>query len=159
MIRVIVAILAIMVCFAAEPQRQNSTRKGLKAVREAQPCGGQGGAQPDTVAATGSELRFSGYEKTLRSTRETVFVTNLSNREIDRVIFHITYLDSSGRQLHKARKSIYAGVPAGETRRLDFPTWDRQFAFYYVRSPKPRVSAIPYSVKIEADSLVYAPLP
>ena len=110
----------------------------------------------DTVAATGTEVRFLGYEKTLRSTRETVFLTNLSGKELDRVIFHITYFDAQGRQLHKVRKNLYAGIPPGETRRLDFPTWDRQFAFYYIRSPRPRVSAIPYNVSISPDTLIFA---
>ena len=138
-----VAFMLLLLC--AIPfwaQRQSSIRKGLKADKGALVAARDSGLL-DTVAATGTEVRFSGYEKTLRSTRETV-------------IFHITYFDAQGRQLHKVRKNLYAGIPPGETRRLDFPTWDRQFAFYYIRSPRPRVSAIPYNVSISPDTLIFA---
>lgn len=151
-----VAFMLLLLC--AIPfwaQRQSSIRKGLKADKGALVATRDSGLL-DTVAASGTEVRFSGYEKTLRSTRETVFLTNLSGRELDRVIFHITYFDAQGRQLHKVRKNLYAGIPPGETRRLDFPTWDRQFAFYYIRSPRPRVSAIPYNVSISPDTLIFA---
>lgn len=153
-IRVFAAMVCLIMSTSIYAQRHNTIRKGLKAGKTVV-APSHTVALCDTVAATGSEVRFSGYEKTLRSTRETVFVTNLSDRQIERVIFSVTYIDAKGRQLHKTRKSIHSDIPAGETRRLDFPTWDRQFAFYYVGSPRPRVSAIPYSVKIIPDSLVY----
>ena len=106
-----VAFMLLLLC--AIPfwaQRQSSIRKGLKADKGALVAARDSGLL-DTVAATGTEVRFSGYEKTLRSTRETVFLTNLSGRELDRVIFHITYFDAQGRQLHKVRKNLYAGDP------------------------------------------------
>jgi hypothetical protein len=115
----------------------------------------------DTIAAASSDsmVQFAGYEKTLRSTRETVFLVNRLDCEVERVIFHIIYRDAQGRQLHQARKDLYVGVPAGETRRLDFPSWDKQCTFYYIKSPRPRTSAIPYDVELVADTLVVIPNP
>jgi len=138
-------------CF---PQRVNSTAKKLKVVKPTEPLG-LPEAMVDTVAATADMVRFAGYDKSLRATRETVFVTNLSPTcEIRHVVFHITYFDAQGRQLHRARHSLYAPVPVGETRRLDFPSWDKQFSFFYARSARPRKPAIPYTVKITPDTLI-----
>lgn len=135
-------------------QRRNSTSRQLKVAHTGISAPE---AMADTVAATGTMVRFVGYDKALRSNKETVFVTNLmTGRDIMHVVFHITYLDMQGRQLHKARKSLYAPVPAGETRRLDFPSWDRQHSFFYAGSPRPRVAAIPYTVRITPDTLVLA---
>jgi hypothetical protein len=107
----------------------------------------------DTIVAN-NNVKFSGYEKTLRSLRETMFVTNTGNRIIEAVYFHITYFDSDGRQLHQASVHKSITIPVGETRKLDIPSWDRQCTFYYVGSPRPRVSAIPYSVAITPDTLL-----
>ena len=83
---------------AATADRKNSVNRRLK--RVPQPAS-ETTVPFDTVAAEGL-VRFSGYEKTLRSNRETMFVTNLSEREIGGVWFGISYLPTSGRLLHKA---------------------------------------------------------
>ena len=149
-------MLAAIVLNAAPAytQRRNSTSRHLKVTHA-------GSEAPhtsaDTVTAGDGMVRFVGYDKALRSTKETLFVTNLMpDREIRHVIFRITYFDTQGRQLHQARKKLYAPVPPGETRRLDFPSWDRQHSFYYAKSQKPRVPAIPYTVKITPDTLILA---
>lgn len=109
----------------------------------------------DTVAISSRDsVRFYGYEKTLRSNRETMFVSNTGAREIGAIYFSISYFDTSGRLLHRARHRRHISIPAGETRRLDIPSWDKQFTFYYTGSPKPRVSAIPYTISISADTLL-----
>ena len=106
------------------------------------------------MAATAADVRFSGYEKTLRSNRETMFVTNQTRRPIGALFFTITYFDTSGRLLHRASHRPHIAIPAGETRRLDLPSWDKQFTFFYIDSPRPRVAAIPYSVKITTDTIL-----
>lgn len=156
MLRALAAILLFSITLAGSlsAQRHNTIRKGLKVDRGVLTSGVISDAL-DTVAASVDSVKFTGYEKTLRATRETVFVTNLAAREIDRLIFTVTYLDTQGRVLHRARKNLYGGIPPGETRKMDFPTWDRQFAFYYIGSPRPRVSARPYNVRIVADTIIY----
>lgn len=141
---------------AADAQRVNTISRGLKPIRHQE---AKAVCEPfDTVKVTGNEVGLSGYEKTLRATRETVFVSNLSdNLEIGGIIFTVTYLDSSGRILHRRRVEAHPAIPAGETRRIDFPTWDRQMTFYYKGSPRPRVSSIPYDVTITADTLLLKP--
>jgi len=155
----VILLLALMAALIpADAQRHSSIRKRLRPLDEAVRVP-DAVSLPDTVAADSGMVIFSGYEKTLRSTRETVFLTNRSGRLIEGIVFRITYLDSSGRMLHEARRVSHAGVPPGETRRLDFPSWDRQCTFYYSRSPRPRVPAIPYDVCIMPDTLFLAPHP
>lgn len=153
--RHLLLLIALLVPFLSVADRKNSIGRRLKpsAFGEAESiiC-----AEPfDTVAADNSMVRFSGYEKTLRSNRETVFVTNLLDScEIAAVYFTIAYFDSSGRLLHKSHRRHRLAVPAGETRRADLPSWDRQFTFYYAGSPAPRVPAIPYTITISPDTLL-----
>lgn len=151
---VLSAVAVAFVAVVASGQRQSSRRGKLKPSVAVQDCN-TAPTYLDTVAAADGMARFTGYEKTLHATRETVFLSNLSSVEIARVAFRVTYYDVQGRQLHVARHNVYAPVPPGETRRLDFPTWDRQYTFYYVGSPRPRVSAIPYSVEIHPDTLFF----
>lgn len=155
--RHLLLLVALSVSFLSVADRKNSIGRRLKpsAVPTAEPpvC-----AEPfDTVAADNTMVRFSGYEKTLRSNRETLFVTNLLDScEIAAVYFTISYFDAAGRLLHKSPRRHTITVPPGETRRADLPSWDRQFTFYYAGSPVPRVSAIPYTIKIRPDTLILA---
>lgn len=151
-----ILLLAAMAAaaFNAAPRRLNSTSRQLKVATQAADVQAAV-THSDTIAADTSMVRFVGYDKALRSNKETLFVTNLmTGRDIEHVVFRITYFDSSGRQLHQTRKCLYAPVPPGQTRRLDFPSWDKQHSFYYARSPRPRVPAIPYTVKITPDTLI-----
>ena len=101
------------------------------------PSAGADTAAPDTIqgAAADSLLIFSGYEKTLRSSKETLFVTNRGTRSLCTVIFTITYYDAAGRQLHSRTVSRHTDLPAGETRRLDFAAWDTQHTTYFSGGP------------------------
>lgn len=148
---VIIMLSALLLLPAAMADRKNSLTRRLKLGEKSAPAP----TEPfDTVAATAADVRFSGYEKTLRSNRETMFVTNQTRRPIGALFFTITYFDTSGRLLHRASHRPHIAIPAGETRRLDLPSWDKQFTFYYIDSPRPRVAAIPYSVKITTDTIL-----
>lgn len=107
-----------------------------------------------SLAADSASIRFYGYEKTLRATKETLFLQNNAPREAAEVRFTILYLDSAGREIHRRKVVRRVAVPAGKTVRLDFPSWDTQKTFYYGGGPRPRVSATPYSVKIRPDTLI-----
>lgn len=149
--RLIYLIITLMVGFQLFADRKNSIRPRLK-VAPADVVNEP--ALLDTIVADSGVVRFSGYEKTLRSNRETFFVTSLVDREIAAVGFRISYFDSSGRLLHKVSHRKYVAIPPGETRRIDIPSWDKQFTFYYAGSPVPRVSAIPYNITISSDTVI-----
>lgn len=110
----------------------------------------------DTIASPEPHtLDVNGYDKPLRSRRETFFATNNAKTDISSIAFTITYYDMSHRMLHKASHRVPVKIPASETRQVSIKSWDTQFAFYHVRSPLPRgtVEASPYEVTISVDTL------
>lgn len=112
------------------------------------------GEKSDSTVAE-CPVRFCGYEKTLRANDETLFIENKSDMELSRVIFTIYYIDNSGRAIHRRSLDLNCDIPAGDIRRVDFRSWDRQKTYYYLRGSKPRVSATPYDVRVQADSLYF----
>lgn len=111
-------------------------------------------ARLDTIAGDSISLvRFCGYEKVLRATSETLFIQNLSDSTILRTVFTIRYYDTSDRLIHSRTVSRHINIPPRETRRLDFPSWDKQQSYFYLHGPQPRRSATPYTVRISADSV------
>lgn len=99
-----------------------------------------------------SDFVFAGFDKPLSSLIETVFVTNRTVHDVTTFYLAIEYYDRAGRQLHSRSLRIDAAVPAGATRILKFPSWDRQKSFYYIQSRKPRTLATPFSVTCRVDS-------
>ncbi|MDE6368391.1 MAG: FxLYD domain-containing protein [Muribaculaceae bacterium] len=143
------AILSIIGCALSAPG-QRTTRKRLKPSLEAV-AGHDRSKLFDTIAtaADSAAIAFSGYEKTLSSSKESFFATNHTDSLITRLNIEITYLDMKGRQLDTRKVTLDTDFPPGETRRFDISAWDRQKVFYYHLSPTPRSShATPYNVTI-----------
>lgn len=110
----------------------------------------------DTVTLTKEAVRLSGYEKPLRSTKESVFLTNQSDKKLVYVKLLLDYYDEDGRQLHQREVELNCDVPAHETRQLIFPSWDKQKTFYYYLSSKPKSAlGTPYKVKTTALTGVF----
>lgn len=101
-------------------------------------------------------IAFSGYEKALRSTQETVFVTNRGNDTICGMMFVITYYDMAQRQLHARDIAKTDIIAPGETRQVAFKSWDPHKVFYYHLTVPGRVSgnATPYNVKVTPKWIV-----
>lgn len=113
--------------------------------------------QPTDTLRNPSPIVFtvSGYDKPLRTSRETFLVTNDSPRDMKRLALSIVYTDMKGRQLHQRTDTIDADVPAGETRMLKISTWDTQHSFYYHRGQRPRTANVtPYDVKFNIDFII-----
>lgn len=103
---------------------------------------------PDT-----SMIRLYGYDKPLRSSRETVFITNLTDRDINSLSLTTQYIDSKGRQFHEVTRRIDVDIPAGSTRKTDYPSWDKQQSFYYIGSKRSRSAGVPYHVCQSVDTV------
>ena len=145
-------ILAATVMASAVPDR--TTRRGLKAV--APTAVNAVAMRHDTVTPS----PVAGYDKPLRSSRETLFVTNRSSRTLKGVELRIIYLDAKGRQLHEAVHWLPADIPPGETRRLSFKSWDLQRTFYYRLTGRPRTSdGTMYDVSIRPLRAAYTRVP
>lgn len=112
----------------------------------------------DTITALNDRIAISGYDKPLRSTGESFFITNNSDTTIDGLEVTIDYRDMSHRQLHRRTVRIDISVPAGETRRADIRSWDKRLTFYYCHGVVPRTeNVVPYDVAITVDRLFIHP--
>ncbi len=113
----------------------------------------------DTIAAPGIDrVEVKGYDKPLRSRRETFFTTNTGTATIRRIAFTISYYDLDKHLLHRASHNVGADIPPGETRMIGVRSWDVQQAFYYTRSTVGHKSAkaTPYDVEIAVDTVFTA---
>ena len=146
----------------AEPQvyRRKTTAKNLRPAKL--PASSNAAAVPDTIPLDTLEerglagaIRLSGYDKPLRSRRETFFATNTGEGTVGRLAFTISYFDTDGRLMHRASHNVDAPIPAGETRQIGLRSWDTQQAFYYERSAVPARTeqATPYRVSIAVDTV------
>lgn len=147
--------IAALACVAADTSAQRTTRGGLRSVPEAQ-ASATTAPQRQAIAAPGAEtFKITGYDKPLRSRRETFFATNNAPADAVELVLSITYLDADGRQLHRRRVNLPCDIPSGETRNLSVQSWDTQQSFYFVRSSVPvrTAQATPYDVRIAVDTL------
>ena len=105
-------------------------------------------------------ITLSGYSKTRNASKESILATNSGNETVIGITLEIEYLSTDGRQITRRKKTIPCNIPPGETRKLDFSTWDRQYVFYYHKSPAPhRAQATPYTIRasaIEASCILCA---
>lgn len=148
----ILLILSIAIgAIEMQARKQRTTRTGINgrsATAEAVVEPVDSFAIPDSA-----DVLLYGYDKPLRSRTETVFIANNTEHDIKAVSITTQYLDSKGRQFHQSHRRIAVDIPAGETRKVDYPSWDKQQSFYYVGSKRPRSSASPYSVAQSVDTI------
>lgn len=145
-----ILLIASALCASAD----KTTRKGLKADRLKVQT--EKTDSIDTFKPSPGMIRLSGYDKPLRSYKESIYVTNASRRNLSYINLEITYLDEAGRQLHKRNIKLNVNIPAGETRQVIFSSWDKQRNLYYIKSGKPRRSdGTPYSISAEVIEAAY----
>lgn len=148
---VIAAIVAAMVCAA-----QRTTRQQLHPRAEAATATAEVKPPYDTVVAPGADrVEVKGYDKPLRSRRETFFATNTGDMPVRRIAFTISYYDLDKHLMHRASHNVEADIPAGETRMVGVRSWDVQQAFYYTRTQvgAKNPKGTPYDVEIAVDTL------
>lgn len=155
-VTLVAAALALLLSLPGESQ--NTTRQGRLRAREAaqtqssEPAGSRVIVSPDQQV-----LRVSGYDKPLRSRRETFFASNRGSTDtIHALILTMTYSDADGKMLHKRHERVSCEIPPQETRQLSLRSWDTQQAFYYVRSEVPTRAqqATSFDVVLTVDSLM-----
>lgn len=102
----------------------------------------------DTLAPIDrTDVRLSGYDKPLNSRKESLFVSNRLDRDITALKIRLVYKDTAGRTLHETEREIRADIPAGATRLVQFPSWDKQNSFFYVKGRRPRIANVtPFDV-------------
>lgn len=100
-----------------------------------------------------SDIVIAGYDKPANASRESIHLINSSSHTIQAIRLNITYSDMQGRMLHRRTVTSQCMVPGGETRKIDFPTWDSQKSYYYYLGQEPKKIATPYSVAIDMTGL------
>lgn len=159
-----VVIASLLVAIAVIGVEDASARKVRSVKKLDAPAEAQSG-DADTatlIMIQGEEasrqIELSGYDKPLRSNKESIFITNKRDDAILKsVVLQLMYFDMSGRQIHSARQSINCDIASGSTENVTFPSWDKQNVYYFVDSPRPRSSsATPYKVKIAVVVAMYA---
>ncbi|MCM1032755.1 MAG: hypothetical protein NC405_03265 [Odoribacter sp.] len=157
MIRLISAILLITASITATGQdlrrpspSQNRRLTAAAPSTASTPCDSVILPAPDSVAV-------AGFEKSLKSTREMMFVTNNTVRRINSLGFEITYTDIDGHMLHKVIHELDTDIPPGETRRIDVRSFDSGGIYYYKLSPPgPRtLRATPFDVRVKVLYITY----
>lgn len=164
-----VSLLLLAAAFAAgistEASAQRTTRRNLHAsiaAADARSAAADADLPALRVikAPDAADVSVRGYDKPLRSRRETFFVTNnLKKENLRRLYMSFTYLDASGRMLHSEQRELDCDLPPAETRQFNVPSWDVQQNFYFVRSTVSNraAQATPFDVKIIVDSVAVAP--
>lgn len=148
------AILVLTLSAAIATLAQRTTRKSLR-IDPAVTATTVDTATDTIFAPQLADISLSGYDKPLRSNKETFFATNHTAYHIRSITITIEYFDKSGRQLNKRTISIDADLPAEQTRMLTISSWDVQQSFFYELSTRPRrADATPYSVLTTIDSYI-----
>lgn len=157
MVKHTATILAIALLAAATATARRTTRPHLRPMPET-PAAADSVPSFRILPGDSVALELRGYDKPLRSSRECFFAINADSiYSVESIYLTITYYDMDERMLHRRAVHIQQEVPAGQTRQLSIPSWDRQHSFYYYRSETPRrASGTPYRVTISTDSLVVA---
>ena len=153
----LIAVIAIAIVSATTicAARRVKTSRGrmIPQAEAAQGCRG------DTLHTPEAAVTITGYDKPLRSMRETFFVVNNTGRRLTAVKVTLTYHDMQGHQLHVSSHEIACDIPGGETRNASVPSWDRQRSFYYHlnRPWRPRTTATAFTVSATVDYAVCLP--
>ncbi len=101
----------------------------------------------DNDGGSAQDIIFSGFDKKLSSDNESFFITNKTDRVLTAIELEIEYLTPDGRQLDKKFHDLRCNIPAGETRKIDIKTWDKQHSFYYHKTPPARGGGSPFTVR------------
>lgn len=133
------------------------TARNVKTSRTLDPQSASDTVRTDTITPGPADVTLSGYDKPQRTTRETFFMTNGTSHHILRAVISISYFDTDSLLLHSRSVTVSTDIPAGETRSVSIPSWDRQQSFRYVGSRRSRTPAIPYFVRQSVDTIFTAP--
>lgn len=151
-------VIIVMLLFALGAAAQNMKRPTPRTGRRSAPVSAPVELSRDTVVfPSGDSVSVAGFEKPLRAMKETMFITNNTGTPVVDVGLDIVYTDLKGRMLHRATYNIEAAIPAGETRRVEVPSFDTSGLLYYHLSPLPAraTNATPFDVKVTVTYITH----
>ncbi|MCM1005970.1 MAG: hypothetical protein NC402_06725 [Prevotella sp.] len=139
--RLIILLLAMLALVSTFARRQtlHINEKAMSAQKRV-----LGEASADSVfALSGDEaanaVRVFGYDKPHNATKESLFITNnLLSDTIISVTLTLKYSALNGAELHTRTIKESCLIAPGQTKRLQFASWDATRTFYYYRTPPRR---------------------
>lgn len=153
--------LLMAYAFAPAVRAQNTTRKGLKPLKELPKAPAEKVRNlNDTITDSHKIEKFvelSDYQKTLASRTESVFITNLSATDtIKSLTVEIDYRTPRGKQLNRRNVTFNVTIPPGETRATHTQSWDRQQNYYYKKTAprRPSERSRPFDITITPIMLI-----
>lgn len=100
------------------------------------------------------QAQITGFDKRAEALVESFFITNTTDRRLTGLDFTLSYYTLDGRMLHSRHVEIDCDIPAGQTRKFDIKSFDRQKSFYYHKSQAPsRRRATPFRVELQIGCL------
>lgn len=145
-------LAACIICIAATLPA--SAQRTMRPKLRPDPAAAVTAKGDSTIAASDSSFTLFGYEKTLRSLREAVFVTNRTGAPVTSITLRAVYTMVDGSEVHSRVVTIPARLEAGQTMQVTFPAWDRQQVWHYRLSvPSSRAAqATPFDVALRVTS-------
>lgn len=80
------------------------------------------------------DITMVSYEQGWLDSRGTLALRNNSSEEIKNVVFLITYLDMSGKELDYEEFSERVSIAPGKTKKLDIPAYEYGRSYHYYKS-------------------------
>jgi len=161
---VIITLVVPLLASPTPPRRSDNTLRGKRLRISASSRDAVNGIKvspvipPDTLFNPSRDsIQVSGYDKPLRTSRETMLVTNATSRTLDGMAITLSYTDMQGRRLHERTDTLHTSIPAGDTRMIHLPTWDTQHSYYYHRGKPPRTANVtPYDIRCKINFILYS---
>lgn len=135
-------ILALM-ALSATGQRLTRPKAKVKTVEAVQSA-----PAIDTLPA--ENVRITGYDKPLRSRRESMIVTNCGKEPFDSVRLTMTYTDDRGTLLNTRTITVAAHLHPGQAKSVSIRSWDVNNSYYYFLTPPTRAAGTPFRLSVSA---------
>lgn len=153
-----ISILILLICFIptyGKKVKLQLNTKDIKTRKTENIYAGSFKVSRDKEDSTYSltQITFTGFDKKINSSTESFFIQNNTDRTLTGITVTIEYLTPDGRQLEKRTHQIKCNIPAGQTRKTDLRSWDKQHSFYYIKSAPTRSSGSPFTVKFYPEAI------
>lgn len=95
------------------------------------------------------DITMVSYEQGWLDSSGTLALKNNSSEEVKNVVFLITYLDMSGKELDYEEFSKYVSIAPGMTRKIDIPAYEHSRYYHYYKSENMPSGSPAFKIKFQ----------
>ena len=95
------------------------------------------------------DITMVSYEQGWLDSSGTLALKNNSSEEVKNVVFLITYLDMSGKELDYEEFSKYDSIAPGMTRKIDIPAYEHSRNYHYYKSENMPSGSPAFKIKFQ----------